>query len=427
MAPYNIVVFVDIPDPDNILMILDVLNQHPREHIAVVLSTRLVDLSAPRYGPDFMTIKEKTSIQKMAIPIESDELQDVPNGLGDWFYKDENNSNLEVKTDSNLYMEVSSIRIAEVLAECGMSYERYTIFWDERSLDTVTRPDMRHAFHVHDFSYNFNKMEMERYESVISEYRTRDTHLRVELRHIIEAYIKRLRRRPLIGNEKSRIHPFEELIQANQQLNDALLIIGGPFTDPLAYLKRTRRPKKIVAMGASIKNDRNVFKAQFNFWKDMNAGNEFLKLIQAHRIKLYMVPTECVKGTTENPCPFEFDLKVYGDILKSDSLLYRTIEQYTKDTGKGQHYSAFDWVTAIAAHDRTIFTWKKVNVQVELDLETITVTIVNDNESSIRMAWDDYDYMTKRKGYLIRQMQRTASTNPGERITQSDRHNRRTV
>jgi hypothetical protein len=55
---YQTIIFIDIPDPDNILMALQALLDSTGR-VAIVLSPRIVDLSAARYGPDFAKIKEK--------------------------------------------------------------------------------------------------------------------------------------------------------------------------------------------------------------------------------------------------------------------------------------------------------------------------------------------------------------------------------
>lgn len=411
MPPYNIVIFIDIPDPDNILMVLDVLRRHPQEHIAIVLSPRIVDLSAPRYGDNFGAIKKQAGfeIKEMALPIESDEKK-IPEGLESWFYKDGTNADLEIRADSELYVRVSMFRLIEILQDYGLSSDRYSIFWDEQSLKTPMRPDMRHAFHVHDFTYNFNKKEMDMYKRNIENVYTRSHDLRKKLRRVIHIYMDRQRAIHVMEEVGVRLCSFEHLLKANEQLNDAFLIVGGPFTEALAYLKRTRNPKRIVAMGASLTNDRNIFGAQFNIWKDPKAAKEFFELVSDRQIQLYMVPTECVKGAPGKPCPFELGLEEYKQILKEDSLLYRAIKQYTEDTGRDKLYPAFDWVTAIAATHLKIFRWNSVTLDKEKGSGSIGFRNAKGTATTIRIARNDDDSMRRNREWLINLMKETAGT-----------------
>lgn len=73
-------------------------------------------------------------------------------------------------------------------------------------------------------------------------------------------------------------------------------------------------------------------------------------------------------------------------------------------------YPAFDWVTAIAATDPSIFQWEKVKLQTKVrgGGETILVEEVQeDHKSRIRTAWDDYGYIEGQKDALKRRMRRT--------------------
>src|SRR5512141_1867833 len=57
------IVFVDIPDTDNVLMAFQILRVFPDEHIAIVLSPRPVDLRVHRYGAKFDDLCKKAKIQ----------------------------------------------------------------------------------------------------------------------------------------------------------------------------------------------------------------------------------------------------------------------------------------------------------------------------------------------------------------------------
>jgi hypothetical protein len=411
MSSYKIVVFIDIPDPDNILMLLDVLNAHPQEQIAVALSPRIVDLSVPRYGEEFGSIIKEVELKKLALPIENEYPQDVSEPLQKWFYKDANLSDPEVMLDTMLYVKVSSLRIAQILQDHGVVCSRYKIFLDKAGLKAMKRPDMRHAFHVHDFMYGFDKEEMKEYKKCTDQFRDRGVNLRKGLRRIIYKYMTRQVGELALNHTDDKLTDFTELLRVNEHRKGTTLIIGGPLTEALTYLKRTPKPRQIFAMFASIRNDRNISNnIQFNFWKDMESAKKFLHMIEEHKINLYVVPTECGKGTKEKTCPFELSLDQYKDILKRNSLLYFTIKQYKEDTDRRDTYSAFDWLAAIIATDSHLFKWYKVILQEELKdgVENILVKRVKDHhKSTIRMAWDNYEYMQSQKDALISRMRKT--------------------
>jgi hypothetical protein len=412
MSPYPVIVFIDVPDPDNLLMVLDVITNHPHDTVAIVLSPRIVDLSVPRYGQEFAAIRDAVGLEKMAIPIESDDAMTVPDHLQHWFYKDANLSDPEVMQDTDVYMRTSSLRIAEILQKYGVLRTRYTIFWDERRLQTTKRPDMRHAFHVHDFSYNFNNEEMESYKQAIAQFRTRSLQLRVSLRRVIHTYMTRQVGELALMCTDDKLNRFEKLVEANKDLQNAKLIIGGPFTEALAYLKGTKTPDVIVVMAFSIRMDRNIFQnLQFNLWKDMQSAKGFVRFVQEKEIRLDIVPTEVCKGTEKHTCPFELRLDDYDTILGEHSLLYHALKQYKQDTDGRKKYPAFDWIAAIAATNPSIFQWRLVTLRMKSfrGVENIYVEEVDEDEgSTIRMAWDDYVFMRGQRKALKKRMCKTA-------------------
>lgn len=121
---------------------------------------------------------------------------------------------------------------------------------------------MRHAFHVHDFKFNFNKDEMEAYDTAINDYRQRGNDLRVRLRGIMHIYVTRQTGELALESKDLEPRDVQLLIHANQNVSGVKIIIGGPFTEALQYLKGTRqvKPGRIVAMGATLKGNRNLFR-----------------------------------------------------------------------------------------------------------------------------------------------------------------------
>jgi hypothetical protein len=72
MLPFDRIVFVDIPDPDNFFMVLHILKSYPNDRLAVVLNTRVLDLSVTRYDHEFGKIRQEFGMEPMAFPFKED-------------------------------------------------------------------------------------------------------------------------------------------------------------------------------------------------------------------------------------------------------------------------------------------------------------------------------------------------------------------
>ena len=83
--PFKCVVFIDLPDPDNILMVLHAIRSFSKQKIAIVLSPRILDLSVPRYGGEFDSTKKEVGFEKMALPITTDHPFEVSDGIQNGF------------------------------------------------------------------------------------------------------------------------------------------------------------------------------------------------------------------------------------------------------------------------------------------------------------------------------------------------------
>lgn len=136
-VPSEVLVFIDLPDIDNILLALDVVRSHPGEHISIVLSARIVDLSVPRYGNDFSHINKCVSLEKTALPIQSEDTREFPADVRKWFYRDADLSDPNVRRDTLLYMRVSLLRVAHIFQIYGVDPARYTFFWNRPSQDQL--------------------------------------------------------------------------------------------------------------------------------------------------------------------------------------------------------------------------------------------------------------------------------------------------
>jgi hypothetical protein len=302
----------------------------------------------------------------MALPIERDQLPDVPEELDDWFRPDGTLADQEIMKDTRLYVDVSAMRVTGVLRKYAPKDKEYKIFWDPDSLFKINEPDMRHALHVHDFRFSFNEKETKQYKKVTEEHRSGGPDLRIGLRSICDQYIARQRIK--MGLSLLQVTPIDirDLFKANENVKKARLVIGGPLTEALQYLKWTPDPEQITAMLGTRTGDRNTFRdVQFNLWKDLESARDFLEIVAAKNLSMQITPTECCKGKdAKDLCPYVLKLSTYQELMGRTSLVYRMIRRWGEDASQTKHYGAFDWVTAISAKEPEIFLWVSVKHEV---------------------------------------------------------------
>ncbi|RYP56238.1 hypothetical protein DL771_012025 [Monosporascus sp. 5C6A] len=164
------IVCVDVPDPDNFLMVLRVLRDHRDHHVDVVMSPRPVSFAAIPYGAAFLEMTHRGEEDSVPVPIvlgrvtpekQSEILKDPRVKASDkaWFYVDEDLTNPEVKEDTKIYLEVSRFRLITFLDGHGISRSRYSVYTDvnlENAKAIV--PGMHHSFHKPDFAFDFKDM-----------------------------------------------------------------------------------------------------------------------------------------------------------------------------------------------------------------------------------------------------------------------------
>ncbi|RYP08967.1 hypothetical protein DL765_008610 [Monosporascus sp. GIB2] len=163
------IVCVDVPDPDNFLMVLRVLRDHRDHHVDIVVSPRPVSFAAIPYGAAFL---EMTKREENPIPVpivlgrvtreKQLEIRSNPNVKASekaWFYVDEDLTNPEVKVDTDIYLEVARFRLITFLDNHGISRSRYSLYRETNleSAKTIV-PGMHHAFHKPDFAFDFKDM-----------------------------------------------------------------------------------------------------------------------------------------------------------------------------------------------------------------------------------------------------------------------------
>ncbi|KNG52830.1 hypothetical protein DDE82_009137 [Stemphylium lycopersici] len=402
---YPWVINVDVPDPDNIAMILYILAVY-KGRVAIVLSPRIVDLSVARYGKEFPKMVKTLRFETMYEPIKENEKPDVPEKWKDFFRPDSTLSDLEVVEDTELYMRVSKMRIIECIKEQHPRRNNYKIFWDPESLSKIKEPDMRHALHVADYAFNFNDAERKRYEEITQ--KPSGSSLRESLRVLCNAYIDRIIE-DIDHRRTAKLSNIEKLFKANLRVKGTTLIIGGPLTEALQYIKNTKsRPKAVYAMLGTLTRDRNILgKPQFNIGKDPKSAHRFLKNMSKNQIPMFTVPTECCKGRDqEDPCPYAFQEHEWKELFKNSPLMLRIVGQWLKERGATQ-FLAFDLIAAIPM-ERKIFDWVSVTYEARRIGEVIKDIefSITEESSCILMAEANYERMSKRKKRMQRQVKR---------------------
>ncbi|RYO78668.1 hypothetical protein DL766_004889 [Monosporascus sp. MC13-8B] len=368
------IVCVDIPDPDNFLMVLRVLRDHRDHHVDIVISPRPVSFAAIPYGPAFleMTRREENPVPVpialgRVTPERQLEIRSNPNVRDSekaWFYVDEDLTKPEVKEDTNIYLEVSKFRLITFLDNHGISRSRYSLY-REANLDSAKTivPGMHHSFHKPDFAFDFKDMffygsekaaqiagltgsDAQRFDAMCKAAikasdipQTPDGTKAAALRSsaLFEAAVTKEKDDPdgymlsqkrredtrLLCNVYRQLKAkecstltfgsIESLVKKYRGTNiKPLLYLGGPFTEALKIIKALKGPRigPIIAMAGATHGNSNIFANQFNILIDTASALEMLWMAQAKEIDLTLLPTECVKGTAYTLSWTDFEQKV---------------------------------------------------------------------------------------------------------------------
>ncbi|KAF1951384.1 hypothetical protein CC80DRAFT_508999 [Byssothecium circinans] len=405
-ASPKIIIFVDIPDPDNLYMIIYLLRRYQNTpldgKVCIVLSPRILDLRAPHYGPHFRKLLHHCEgIENLAFPILNqgmleERIQDVPEEYRQWFYIDEDYAGAEsIQEDTELYMEVSILRFVYALTLQGFSTEQYQIYWDRRSLgksatetsyDQLGDPAIRHAFHVHDFRYGFNGEKKESYAGIVKEYQGHPSdELRGRLRPLLDSHVKRMLTVLKQDEPKNFYEDFDALIEDchdSKRAANAHLFIGGPFTEAWRYIYEmdgdgdapaefqtgTRRgdlPVEVTAMAWSIDNSINIFPEQFNLYADSHSAQAIFRMIETRGTPCRIIPTDSIKQTD-----YHFKWEDTVEIFGRSKYLSNLVENFDRDTGgdhKDRYWCNFDGIAAVAHDMPELFDWVPMGVKMTLE------------------------------------------------------------
>jgi hypothetical protein len=321
-----------------------------------------------------------------------------------WFYPDPDFADLSVREDTNLYMRVSVCRLVRFLDTHNVGSGRYEVYWDKNSVEKIT-VGMRHAFHVPDFTYDFDAEQLSAYDTLIASNIADDgnvkhalsDNLRKQITQLCEDYVQKttallgLGADPLLGN-------LEDLIVSNLHAGIAAEIyVGGPFTEALAYWKHAP-VERIVGMGGFIEGLDNLFPNQFNFLVDMESATAILDLAGSGEVRLTLLPTECVKNAVYTLSHEELE-----ECLSESPASWKLFRQYHRDANPlTATYTPFDWVVALTIHHPDLFTKKTVKKDTKKESDgTEVIIFLEKPETNIVMYWNDKEHMESRRSEYI--------------------------
>ncbi|KAJ7366975.1 hypothetical protein DFH08DRAFT_836155 [Mycena albidolilacea] len=416
---YSKVVMIDCPDPDNVLMALWVLKQFPDSPVAIVLSARPVSFKAALYRNAFQRLLNAVGdIRKLINPLtenslrdaEKTWLKDLPQKDRAWFRVSDDFSDPTVREDTRLYMQVTAFRMVNFWKAHGIGPTRYRIYWDKASMTNAKiGVGMAHSFHVHDWSFDFNGDERQRYDQALRSISDAEGNVivplsdgyRVQNRAICIDYVARMAQASGWTAENI-LGDFDHFIVENKTAGVvADLYVGGPFPDALAYVQRAP-VTEVVGMGGNLKSGSTLFANQFNFHVALESATEFLTYVVDHKIKLTLLPTECVKGSV-----FALSREELFTVFEASEAAVRVcLQYYDSANGHGQSFPLFDLIAVLTVQHRDLYPRKAVRVR-RVDEKTPdanrqdVIEWVEDPKGHIQMYWPDQDHMKLKKAELL--------------------------
>jgi hypothetical protein len=417
------VVMIDCPDPNNVLMALWVLKNFPDSHVAVVLSIRPVSFKAARYGAVFQRLLKLVGndIHRMIDPLteqsirEADRtwLKELSEKDRAWFGVSPDLADETVQEDTRLYMLVSAFRMSQFWRLYGIDPTRYCIYWDEHSLTANNiQVGMSHAFHVHDWSFDFDQEERARYDNAIESISGANGEVIVPVsedyrrqnRAICDAFVQRMAKEHNMSTPQGILRDLRSGISANNAADvRATLFLGGPFADALTYIQ-CAPVEHITAMGWNIREGSTLFKLQFNVHVAPKSADNFLRHVSTNRLRLSILPTECVKNTV-----FALSKEELLDVFHDSSATTRLNQQYhdTASEGVQQTFALFDIVAALTARHPYLYPRQAVRATQKEDPGMIEW--IPDVESTIEMFYPDHEQMARTKLQFLEALRSTVT------------------
>ena len=387
-APW--IVSIDIPYPDNFMLVshLSKLNTEENDDtLAVILSPRPLCLKAVPYGHKYHQILQAvnwassyeegckefpTGFRRMAMHLDAetyvkaDWIHKLPQKYKVWFYPDPDITNKSVKEDTEFYVRFSALRLREYLDAQGIGRDEYMIYWDPESM-FKTRPVLRHAFHVPDFTFGFDPSDTRKYLDLVNEHISAveeyngpllSDKLREETLSLINSYIQK--------HDDSESHglsvlKLDDLIVANrEEYLDADMFVSGSFTEALKCVSNGFIDR-VVGMGGAFDNAANILPSQYKFYVDAHAVREMIDLAKNHAEDLILITTDVVKDQ-------HFNLKIteLDECMSAFPASLNLISQYlnTSHFNHGEYCPSGMILGLIESHPH-FFTTKRANISDE--------------------------------------------------------------
>lgn len=398
----------------------------PSEPLAVILSPRPVYFKAVPYGIKYHELLDSlnkacateprykpfpTGVRRLIMALNDETIRrsswirKLSAEDQAWFYADPDFFDPAVIEDTLLYMVTSAIRLISYLDQHSVDRDSYRLFWDEKSYSSGVAQDsvghvlrvpqswysiqvgMRHAYHVPDFTFDFDQALASRYRTLLEQITVKgevlSDELRFETRKLCHEYYEQ-KHSTLRLDTRNLLHELDDLMWANQKAGTATRIfVGGPFTEALKCC-RNLHVESIVGMGGFIDGSHNLFPNQFNFHVDMHAAREILHLAETGAMPLTLLPTECVKGS-----PYSLSWKEVEACFAHSPASLRLFEQYYfEPTSPAARYAPFDWVLALTVSHPHLFTQRRVRVAGH-----DPISFQPDPAGRINMFWNDREHM----------------------------------
>jgi len=376
VASITHVVFVDVPDPDNFLLVSQ-MAKAPGVHLAVVLTPRAVALNVVPYDALFSRVQDalkdvgyshSDSLRLMmwtGSDLTDPRLANLAPFARRLLFQDADMD--PVVTEA--YYQASVFRLQEHLAGAGVDLSKVLLLRTKPS--EVAHPAvLRHQAHKDDYCLSMSPSVWKEYQALAAvTARQFSQGSKVSLARFVQmrrTELFRLRSGKVVLSEMG----FDTFVQeATSQSRKYPVAVGGPFTCVDTFLQ-SNLCSRLVAMAMSFDFSYNLFPQQFNVLADPMAFTAALRVIKQYRIPFDLVTTDVIKSQFL-PNDVEFDT-----VVNRDSAVI-----LAQRWGLGAGKPIFDLVLAQMMFHPQSFRYCEVNI----DPESFDFMNV-DGESLIRVV-----------------------------------------
>lgn len=354
-GPFDKVVTVDVPDPDNFLMVLTIIRENSGLPVAVTLTPRPVSFSAVPYGSKFG--EEKLKLQAAGLTSEQ--------ALGAMLTPSDHDLGLrdqQVMHDTELYMRLSWLRLVEFLDDHDVPREAYCLYTDldVYRLNTLA-VGLAHRAHKPDFTYGFSADELRAYSAAVKRAQASGLGYSLafgrEVYQLCASWVSR--KLPQLAADgrlvKGRVFELAVALQKKGSEDEKVGYVGGPFSDILSLMPGVDF-SKIYAMAGFIDGSVNLFRNQFNIMVDPESASDVFKGADEGEYQLVLLPTECAKAPS---------MLVTKDQMVKAGVSQAVLTLYEAWDPKVAKYALFDWMLAVEASGLVQFPRRSVTWKIE--------------------------------------------------------------